>query len=64
MAKPGRIRLVFAIVLIFMVVSQCKATTMEEILRVNWNKQSLAEPEKPNPDQKAARQFAIDVRLK
>ncbi len=58
------IGLVFTTALAFMVVSQCRAATMEETLRVNWNKQSLPELEKLIPDQKAARQFAIDVRLK
>jgi len=33
-------------------------------LRVNWNKQSLPELKRLIPDQKAARQFAIAVRLK
>jgi hypothetical protein len=47
-----------------MVASSSKAATMDEILRVNWNKQSLAELEKLISDQKAARQFAFDVRLK
>lgn len=37
---------------------------MEEILRVDWNKQSLPELKKLIPDQKAAQQFAIEVRLK
>jgi hypothetical protein len=37
---------------------------VDEILRVNLNKQSIAELEKLIPDQKAARQFAFDVRLK
>jgi len=59
-----RIGLVFTTALTFMVASQCKAATMEEILRVNWNKQSLPELKRLIPDQKVARQFAIDVRLK
>ena len=54
------IGLVFTTALTFMVPSQCKASTMEEILRVNWNKQSIAELEKLIPDQKAAQQFATD----
>jgi len=58
------IGLVFTMALTFMVASQCKAATMEEILRVNWNKQSLAELEKLLPDQKAAQQFATEVLLK
>jgi hypothetical protein len=56
--------LVFPMALTFMVAAQCEAATMEEILKLNWNQQSLAELEKLIPDQKAARQFAIDVRLK
>jgi hypothetical protein len=56
----NRILLVFTLVLTLIVVSQCKAATMEEILRVDWNKQSLAEFERLLPDQKAARQFAFD----
>jgi len=44
-----------------MVPSQCKASTMEEILKTNWNKQSIAELEKLIPDQKAAQQFATAV---
>jgi len=54
-------RLVFTTALTFLVASQCKAATMEEILKVNWNKQSLAELEKLLPDQKAAQQFATAV---
>jgi hypothetical protein len=56
----NRILLVFTLVPTLIVVSQCKAATMEEILRVDWNKQSLAEFERLLPDQKAARQFAFD----
>ena len=55
------IRLVFTTALALMVVSQTKAATVEEILRVNWNKQSLAELEKLLPDQKTAQQFATAV---
>jgi hypothetical protein len=58
------IGLVFTTALTFMAVSQCKAATMEEILSVNWNKQSLPELKRLIPDQKAAQQFAIEVRLK
>ena len=58
------IGLVFATALAFIVALQCKAATIEEILKVNWNKQSLAELKRLIPDQKVARQFAIDVRLK
>jgi hypothetical protein len=54
----------FTAMLAFMVVSECKAATMEEILRVNWSKQSLPELEKLIPDQKAAQQFATEVLLK
>jgi len=50
--------------LTFMVVSPCEGSTLEEILRVNWNKQSLAELERLLPDQKAAQQFATEVRMK
>jgi len=55
------IGLVFITALTFMVVSRCKAATMDEILRVNWNKQSLAELQNIIPDQKAAQQFATAV---
>jgi hypothetical protein len=55
------IGLAFTMALTFMVASQCEATTMEEILRVNWHQQSLAELEKLLPDQKAAQQFATAV---
>ena len=55
------IGLVFTTALTFMVVPRCKAATMDEILRVSWNKQSLAELEKLLPDQKAAQQFATAV---
>ena len=48
-------------VLTFMVVSQCEAATMEEIARVNWNKQSVAELERLLPDQKAVQRFATEV---
>jgi hypothetical protein len=54
--------LLFAAMLTCMVVSQCKAATMEEIARVSWNKQSLAELERLLPDQKAVQQFATEVR--
>ena len=56
--------LAFMVALAFMVVSQCRAATLEEILRVNWNKQSVPELKRLIPDQKAAQQFAIEVRLK
>ncbi len=56
--------LVFAAVSALIMAPQSKAATLEEILRVNWNQQSLAELEKLIPDQKAARLFAFDVRLK
>lgn len=59
-----RIGLVFTAALTFMVVSQCKAATMEEILKVNWTRQSLAELERLLPDQKAAQQFATEVLMK
>jgi len=55
------IGLVFTTALSFMAVSQSQAATMEEVLRVNWNKQSLAELERLIPDQKAAQQFATAV---
>jgi hypothetical protein len=55
------IGLAFTMALTFMVASQSEATTMEEILRVNWHQQSLAELEKLLPDQKAAQQFATAV---
>jgi len=58
------IALMFTTVCTFMVASQCKAATLEEILKVSWNKQSLPELKKLIPDQKAARQFAFDVRMK
>jgi hypothetical protein len=58
------IGLMFAAVLAPMVVSPCKAATMEEILSVNWNKQSLPELKRLIPDQKAAQQFVIEGRLK
>jgi hypothetical protein len=64
MAMLKHIGLVFTTALTLMVVSKSKAATMEEILRVNWNKQSLPGLKRLIPDQKAARQFAIDVRLK
>jgi hypothetical protein len=64
MAMLKHTGLVLTTAVTFMVVSQCKAATMEEILKVNWNKQSLPELERLIPDQKVARQFAIDVRLK
>jgi hypothetical protein len=51
----------FTTALSLIVVSQTKAVTVEEILRVNWNKQSLAELEKLLPDQKTAQQFATAV---
>ena len=41
--------------------SQSKDASMDEILKVNWNKQSLAALEKLIPDQKAAQQFATAV---
>ena len=44
-----------------MAVPQSKPSLMDEILKVNWNKQSLAELEKLVPDQKAAQQFATAV---
>lgn len=55
------IGLVFTTTLTLMAVSRSKAATMDEILRVTWNKQSLAELEKLLPDQKAAQQFATAV---
>ena len=45
----------------WMAVPQSKPSSMEEILRVNWNKQSLAELERLIPDQTAAQQFATAV---
>jgi len=54
----------FMIALALMAVSQCRAATLEEILKVNWNKQSLPELKKLIPDRKTARQFAFDVRMK
>jgi hypothetical protein len=54
----------FAAMLILMLAPHSQAATMEEILRVDWNQQSLAELKRLVPDQKAARQFAIDVRMK
>jgi hypothetical protein len=56
--------LIFTMALAFMVISPCRGATKEEILRVNWNKQSLAELKRLIPDQKAAQQFAAEVRLK
>jgi hypothetical protein len=64
MAMPRHTGLVFAAAVILIVAPQSKAATMEEILRVNWNKQSLAELKRLVPDEKAARQFAFDVRMK
>ncbi len=55
------IGLMFTMALTLIAASQTKAATVEEILRVNWNKQSLAELEKLLPDQKAAQQFATAV---
>jgi hypothetical protein len=55
------IGLVFTTALSFMAVSQSKAASVEEILRVNWNKQSIADLETLIPDQKAAQQFATAV---
>ena len=57
------IGLVFTMAFAFMVVPQCKAATLEEILRVNWNKQSLPELKGLIPDLKAAQQFATEVML-
>src|ERR1700692_2673939 len=62
MAMLRHVGLLFAAVLILMVVSQCKAATVEEIERASWNKQSLAELERLLPDQKAVQQFAAEVR--
>jgi hypothetical protein len=61
---PRHTRLVFAAAVTLIAAPQSRAATMEEILRVDWNKQSLAELKRLVPDQKAARQFAIDVRMK
>jgi len=55
------IGLVFTMALSLIAVSQSKDTFLDEILRVNWNKQSLPELEKLIPDQKAAQQFATAV---
>jgi len=57
------IALTFTAVLAFMVVPQSKAASLEEILKVNWNKQSLPELKRLIPDQKAAQQFATEVML-
>lgn len=56
--------LIFTTTLAFMMVCPCRGATKEEILRVNWNKQSLPELKRLIPDQKAAQQFAVEVRLK
>ena len=55
------IGLVFTTALTLLAAASTKAATVDEILRVNWNKQSLAELEKLLPDQKAAQQFATAV---
>src|SRR5208283_753578 len=61
MAMLKHIGITLTAVLTFMVVSQCEAATMEEIARVNWNKQSVAELERLLPDQKAVQRFATEV---
>ncbi len=58
------IGLVFATVMTLMVASQSGAATLEEILRVNWNEQSLAELERLIPDKRVAQQFATEVLMK
>jgi hypothetical protein len=55
------IGLVFTTALTLVAVSPCNAATLEEILKVNWNQQSLAELKELIPDQKAAQQFATAV---
>mgnify|MGYP001324601369 CR=1 FL=1 len=55
------IGLMFTAALSLILVSQTKAATVDEILKINWDKQSLAELEKLFPDQKAAQQFATAV---
>jgi hypothetical protein len=57
------IGIIFITALVLMMLSQCKAATIEEILRVDWNKQSLPELKRLIPDQEAAQKFATAVLL-
>jgi hypothetical protein len=58
------IGIVITAALSFMVALSSQAATMDEILGVNWNRQSLPELKRLIPDQKAAQQFATEVLLK